>query len=223
MKSPVLRLLLCSVAFSFSAGCGHPGPEGVEVPEFIPQGPFPFVESMDVDMASYDHLDPERKVPTEILSRAVRFFDQNKARITNQRHMTLIDFRQHSSRQRMWIVNMETGRVDAHWTSHGSGSDRNNDGLAERFSNQPGSHASSLGFYLTGTLYTGRNGRSMYLHGLESTNSNAYRRAVVMHGADYVRPGRVGRSQGCPAVERKHIPGMLTKLERGSLLYIHGN
>lgn len=196
--------------------------EGEEHPSLLPKGLFLPIEAMSVDLMAYDHLDPKRQVPTDVLSKAVRYFELNKSKISNKTYMTLIDFRKHSSKQRMWVVNMNTGAVRAFWTSHGKGSDKNNDGYADRFSNVSGSNASSVGFYLTGSQYNGSNGRSMRMHGLDSTNSNAYSRAIVMHGADYVRPGAVGRSFGCPAIERKYVTELLGQLDAGSLLYIHG-
>lgn len=214
--------LLLSFLVSLNANADH-AREGVEHPALFPKGLFLPIEAMSVDLMAYDHLDPKRMVPTDILAKAVRYYELNKSKISNRSYITLIDFRKHSSRQRMWVVDMNSGAVRAFWTSHGKGSDQNNDGYAERFSNVSGSNASSKGFYLTGSQYTGSNGRSMRMHGLEGTNSNAYNRAIVMHGADYVRPGAVGRSWGCPAIERKYVSTLLAQLDHGSLLYIHGN
>jgi hypothetical protein len=67
----------------------------------------------------------------------------------------------------------------------------------------------------------------MRLDGLESTNSNARERAIVLHGADYVSQnyindfGRIGRSLGCPAVEMSVVANLVTKLQGGSLYLIH--
>lgn len=195
--------------------------EGQELPGLIPQGPF--VEPlMSLNLRDYDHLDPKRIVPTDILAKAVAFFDANKTKIQNQNYITVIDFRKHSSKQRMWVIEMATGVVGAYWVAHGAGSDLDQDGYAERFSNMNNSHASSIGFYLTGSQYYGRNGQSLRLHGLSSTNSNAYDRAVVLHGSDYVYAGHAGASWGCPAFERKYVADLLPRLDLGSLLYIYG-
>ena len=57
------------------------------------------------------------------------------------------------------------------------------------FSNKDGSEMSSLGFYRTApTTYTGKHGVSLKIRGLDpGFNTNAESRAVVVHGADYVR------------------------------------
>ena len=80
---------------------------------------------------------------------------------------------------------------------------------------------SSLGAYMTAEYYSGKHGTSMRLDGLQPTNSNARSRAVVMHEADYVRPGLdpIGRSLGCPAVEPRYRQYLLTALKAGALLY----
>ena len=124
------------------------------------------------------------------------------------------------------IVDLSGGRLVArHLVAHGSGSDPANSGWVQRFSNLPGSNASSPGAYVTGQLYHGRHGRSRRLIGLEEDNSCALARNIVIHGAAYVTPeraelaGRVGRSQGCFAVSRSAIDEVLDRLGAGRLLF----
>lgn len=169
----------------------------------------------------YNYLDPQRIVPTVPLTQAINYFKANKSIIANQKYMTIIDMTQKSNKKRMYVINMTTGSVATYLASHGKNSDTNNDGYAERFSNTEGSLMSSLGFYLTDVPYQGSNGLSLRLRGLQSTNSNAYSRAIVMHGAEYVNPSSVGRSWGCPAIERKYIPTLIPALKGKSLLYIY--
>lgn len=173
------------------------------------------------DISEYNYLDPQRIVPTEPLTQAVRYFKKFKSNIANQSYITVIDMTQHSSKKRMYVINMKTGSVSTFLTAHGKNSDRDNNGYADAFSNQDGSLMTSLGFYLTGVTYSGSHGLSLRLHGLESTNSNAYSRAIVMHGADYVNPGYVGRSFGCPAIENKYVNTLIPALKNKSLLYIY--
>lgn len=197
--------------------------EGEDSPENIPDGFFMEPSMMNVDLSTYDFLDAKSVVPSRPLELATRYYELNKSRIKNQRYMTIIDFSKHSSKARMYVVDMQSGGVRTFYTAHGRNSDPDGDGYATQFSNTNGSKMSSLGFYLTGGLYGGQHGQSMYLHGLQSTNSNAYDRAIVMHGADYVQPGSVGRSWGCPAIEMRYINSLLPQLQGGSLLYIHYN
>ena len=99
---------------------------------------------------------------------------------------------------------------------------------AKSFSNKKGSYQSSLGFYITGKTYTGRNGYSMYLDGIEQDlNHAARKRAIVMHGAWYATEkfinnyGRLGRSYGCPAVPIKIHKELINKISDHTVLFIY--
>ena len=117
--------------------------------------------------------------------------------------LTIIDFSKPSNDQRLWVINMETKRLLIHsLVAHGRNS---GELMAAHFSNKINSLQSSLGFYRTGVAYQGKHGLSLKLHGLEKgINDQAEKRAIVIHGAEYVseifvkRNGRLGRSQGCP-------------------------
>ena len=160
-------------------------------------------------------------VPEIPLRKAFAYFDANKKIIKNQKYLSIIDFSQHSGKERFYLIELKTGNVQKLLTSHGRGSDPQHDGYAKRFSNVSGSNMTSLGFMLTAERYTGKHGVSLRLDGLESINSNARPRAIVIHGADYVDPRRpiMGRSLGCPAIEKKWIASLIKKIENGSLIY----
>ncbi|OGR78887.1 MAG: hypothetical protein A2X32_00305 [Elusimicrobia bacterium GWC2_64_44] len=161
------------------------------------------------------------RIPDDLRRKAMEAFSANQGRIENKRYIGVVDFAQHSSRQRFWIIDLQTGAERAMRVAHGTGSDPDGDGFATRFSNVPNSKASSLGPYLTGALYTGKHGKSMRLHGLSSTNSNALSRAVVVHDSNYVREANVrqGRSFGCLAVANSEIAAVLASLRGGALIY----
>lgn len=105
--------------------------------------------------------------------------------------------------------------------AHGKGSDINNDGVIDQFSNTPHSNATSLGLYRVGDAYGGKHGTSYRLHGLDPTNSNAFVRAVVIHSADYVSRNHVGRSFGCPAVSKEVLALLTARGMQNTYLYIH--
>lgn len=164
---------------------------------------------------------PVSQVPADLLRSAVDYLNSHAADFGNRSHLGIIDFSQHSSRPRFYIMDLGSGEVRAVRVAHGRGSDPDHDGFANSFSNQPNSNASSLGFYRTGDTYNGKHGRSMRLHGLSSTNSNAFDRAVVIHEADYVQEAGVkqGRSFGCPAVAASEIDFVISSLGGGALIY----
>jgi hypothetical protein len=174
---------------------------------------------------AYQHLDPSHIVPTDLLKKAVTYFDANKSRFQNQSYMAICDFAKHSKLKRFYIINMKTGAVASYAVAHGKGSDPDNDGIATTFSNSSGSGASSVGYYRTDTTYSGKHGLSLRIDGLSSTNSNVRSRAVVIHGASYSEPsyiasnGRAGRSLGCFAVADSLKTEVVTKLKGGALLF----
>jgi hypothetical protein len=134
--------------------------------------------------------------------------------------IAIIDFSQHSSKERFYIIDMKTGNVETFLVAHGKNSDPNHDGFADVFSNKQDSLMSSQGFYITGESYIGKKGHSLRLDGLSSSNSKAREREIVIHGADYVAPriGTIGRSWGCPAVEFRYVDEIIKRIKNGALL-----
>jgi hypothetical protein len=119
--------------------------------------------------------------------------------------LSVCDFSLSSTQKRLWVIDINNKKVLFNTlVAHGRGT---GDEFATSFSNTPQSHQSSLGFYVTGDVYQGGHGNSLRLHGVdEQFNSNAFERAIVVHGASYVSEQfakvqhRIGRSHGCPAL-----------------------
>jgi hypothetical protein len=142
--------------------------------------------------------------------------------------LTLIDFSKPSQQKRLWVINVDKAKVLYHTlVAHGKASGAD---VPVAFSNRDGSEMSSLGFYRTApTTYMGKHGLSLKIMGLDpGFNTNAESRAVVVHGADYVcedfvrAHGRLGRSQGCPALPVAETPAIVKAIQGGSVLYLHG-
>lgn len=137
--------------------------------------------------------------------------------------VTVIDYSRPSSERRLWVIDLATDSVLYHdYVAHGRNT---GDELAVSFSNQPGSHQSSLGVYRTGETYQGQHGLSLRLDGLEpGVNDRARERAIVVHGADYVSEpfirehGRAGRSWGCPALPVESAREIIPAIAGGQLL-----
>ncbi len=144
----------------------------------------------------------------------------------NREILTLIDFSKPSDQERLFVLDLRERKILCKSVvAHGRGS---GDKYATSFSNTNGSHKSSLGFYRTGVTYTGNNGYSLRLDGLEKgINDMAYQRAIVIHGADYCSPemirstGRLGRSFGCPALPRSVNDEIIDIIKGGTLLFIY--
>lgn len=140
--------------------------------------------------------------------------------------LTIIDFTLSSTKKRMWVLDMTNNKVLYHTlVAHG----KNTGGeFATNFSNTVNSLQSSLGFYVTGETYYGKNGYSMFIDGMEKEfNSKARERYVVVHGASYANPsfinklGRLGRSYGCPALPTALNDDIIDVIKNKSVIYIH--
>lgn len=160
-------------------------------------------------------------LPQAALTHALEYLEANTDHIPNQQYLTLIDFSRFSGEPRLFIINLQTGEYDSLLTAHGKGSDVENTGYAQVFSNIVDSHTSSLGFYLAAEEYVGEYGRALRLDGLSESNSRARERSIVIHGARYVdrKLEKMGRSFGCPAVEYKWINTVVDRLAGGSLIF----
>lgn len=155
------------------------------------------------------------------------FIGYNKIQKKNNDIITLIDFTKPSTEERLYVIDMKQKRLlYSSLVSHGRNSGEN---YATSFSNENGSYKSSLGFYLTENTYEGKNGYSLVLNGLEKgINDHAKERAIVIHGAAYSNPstiasGRLGRSQGCPALPQALSKPIINTIKGGTLLYIYAN
>jgi hypothetical protein len=143
-----------------------------------------------------------------------------------QKILTIIDYSLPSSAKRMWVVDILTNKVLYHTlVAHG----KHTGGLfAKHFSDRPGSHASSIGTFLTENTYFGAKGYSLRLKGLEpGFNDKARSRAIVLHGAWYATQtfarshGRLGLSWGCPAVSPQLVKPIINQIKNGSLIFAY--
>ncbi|HET9278413.1 MAG TPA: murein L,D-transpeptidase catalytic domain family protein [Flavitalea sp.] len=140
--------------------------------------------------------------------------------------IAIADFSQPSTNKRLYIVDLDNYELKFRtWVAHGR---RSGAEMASHFSNKVSSNQSSPGFYVTGSTYQGKHGYSLKLEGVETgINDNASRRAIVIHGADYVNPniipklGYIGRSQGCPAIPMNLHRPVIDQLKDGACLFIY--
>lgn len=164
---------------------------------------------------------------TGVLPAVEGMIAMRNARYSNSRprYWAVVNFSRHSRKKRLYVFDVAIQNVESYRCAHGIGSEGpTDDGMANVFSNESGSHCTSLGIYRCAETYTGSNGYSMRLDGLENTNSNARNRYIVMHGAHYVskdyarKHGRIGRSEGCPALDHKFTTKVIDELKHGSFL-----
>lgn len=115
-----------------------------------------------------------------------------------------VDMKIKSGKNRFFVYDLVNNKIlDEGLVAHGSGSETGIRGDL-KFSNEPNSNCTSLGRYSIGKAYTGMFGKSYKLSGLDATNSNAMKRAVVLHSYPAVPEEEqdyyITNSHGCPMV-----------------------
>jgi hypothetical protein len=151
---------------------------------------------------------------------------EQDGKLGSKKLITIIDFTKPSSEKRFYTLDLEKLEVKYHtYVSHGKNTGWN---TAESFSNVVHSNASSLGFYITAETYVGSKGYSLKLDGQDKGyNDNMRMRAVVMHEADYVseawikKYGRLGRSQGCPALPKEISKKVIDSIKHQTLIFAY--
>lgn len=149
-----------------------------------------------------------------------------KGLIRKKSVLTICDFTQPSSSRRLYVIDVRKKKLLYQtYVAHGQNSGEE---YATSFSNEPESFKSSLGFYLTNRTYTGRNGLSLRINGVDTGyNDMAFKRNIVLHGSSYANPqyvndfGIIGTSQGCPAMPTGISPRIIRAVKGGSCLFIY--
>ncbi|HAP02179.1 MAG TPA: peptidase [Bacteroidetes bacterium] len=152
--------------------------------------------------------------------KALMFCSQKKF---NTDFCFIADMSVHSGKKRFAVWNFKTKNISASGlVTHGCGANgwQTTDSKTKPvFSNIPESHCSSLGKYKIG-----ERGYSVFgmhvkylLYGLDSTNSNAYDRTIVLHSweivpDDELYPEGAPESWGCPAVSNNFMMKLDTLL-----------
>ncbi|MGG7550631.1 murein L,D-transpeptidase catalytic domain-containing protein [Chryseobacterium arthrosphaerae] len=147
----------------------------------------------------------------------------------------LIDMSLHSGINRFFVWDFKTNSISKQYlVGHGCGSNswsKDDSKSNPGFSNEDGSHLSSLGKYkLEGRGYSDWGIHIKYLmHGLEDTNSNALKRFIVFHSWDKMSdeetfPEGSPEGWGCPTVSNnamKEIDPMIQKSGKPVLMWIY--
>jgi hypothetical protein len=154
------------------------------------------------------------------------YFLKEEGKLKNTKVLTLIDYSKSANTKRFFVIDQEQQKIlFKTYVAHGKGSGVE---YPTSFSNNNKSHKSSLGFFVTGQTYYGRHGYSLRLMGIENNfNSNALKRAIVIHGAGYVSKeyilhnGRLGRSFGCPALPTNVNKNIIDTIKNSSCLFCY--
>jgi len=140
----------------------------------------------------------------------LKTFSSNNA--YNTQYSIVIDMSIRSGKYRLFLYDLNTNKILVKGLcAHGHCGNYMKRTI--KFSNVSGSNCSSLGKFKIGAKYQGRFGTAYKLHGLDSTNSNAFSRFVVLHAHSCVPDEEtitgICKSEGCPTVS----PNILKELE----------
>lgn len=165
----------------------------------------------------------QQNISRDAVNLIFRMFDYNQGRIENVNYAVLIDYSLPSTEKRLYLLDLTNGYVQRFYVAHGI---RSGVVEARNFSNYTDSWKSSLGFYYAkGSYLSEKNGLSLYLDGIDKSNSNSRARNIVLHGARYVsddfiqKNGRLGWSEGCFAVSLDDVGYLVDILQTGSILF----
>ena len=156
----------------------------------------------------------------------MKMFAQKRGYST--RYCFLLDMRMESGLKRFFVYDFGKNKAEiSGLVAHGS-CDQNF--LKEaRFSNTPGGGCTSVGIYKVGSAYYGQYGRAYKLYGLESSNSNAFNRAIVLHSYSCVPdeecfPKPICNSSGCPMVSvafLSKLSAIIDQSDKPILLWVY--
>ncbi len=182
----------------------------------------------DLHISKSKILKEAHNLKPEVLSLALKAYtNAEKSGVGVNKHLlTVIDYSMPSAKKRMWVIDLNNSHVLMNLlVAHGKNTGWKD---AKKFSNTPQSRETSLGLFETEQTYSGHNGYSLRLKGLDQGfNNNAESRAIVVHGAPYVSDAfakqynRVGNSWGCPAVDKKYSSQLINTIKGGSLLFAY--
>lgn len=139
----------------------------------------------------------------------------------------IADMHLHSGKRRFFVYDFQKDTIVlAGMVAHGSCNEVFL--TAVRFSNTSGCGCSSAGKYKVGGIYKGRFGTAYKLHGLDTTNSNAYDRNIVLHAYDCIPdnefyPYPICNSLGCAMVSYhflETLSGYIRKSKKPLVLWL---
>lgn len=220
-------LLICALAvLAAAAPVAARSPEANAASKIArPLAPAPTLNASSPDgLPDLSQLAPDADPEVLALGLSAMQCAQAHGTGSDARRLAVIDYSRSSLTPRLWVFDLAQRKLlYKELVAHGQGSGGD---LPNRFSNEDGTHASSLGLFYTRDTYQGKNGYSLRMDGLDTGfNDAAMSRAIVMHGAPYVdagtgrKMGRLGRSWGCPAVRAAMAKPIIDVMKDGQFVF----
>jgi hypothetical protein len=168
------------------------------------------------------------KISAERINEALAFCKQNKM---DTSIAIMVDMSMHSGKNRIFVYDFKQKEIIIEGLcAHGVGG--GSTATKPVFSNKEGSYCTSLGKYkVKGRSYSNWGINVHYkMYGLEKTNSNAFKRIVVLHSYSLVPDQEIypqtlfGQSAGCPVLSdgtMQKIDALLKTKKKPVLLWIY--
>lgn len=170
-------------------------------------------------------------VNSKLESKVAEALKYSKAHKMNTSYCIMIDMSIHSGKNRLFVYDFKKKEIIIKGIcAHGNGG--GSTAYKPVYSNKIGSNCTSLGKYKLGQRAYSNWGINIHykMHGLEKTNSNAYKRIVVLHSytpvpafESYPVP-LFNVSYGCPVVANatmRKIDKLIKSGEKNMLLWIY--
>ncbi len=171
----------------------------------------------------------ETGLTREVFNLAIKGWEKlsKSGKLQNSGIVTIADYSQSSNKKRLYVIDLKNKKLLFNtYVAHGRNTGEE---FARSFSNKVGSFKSSLGFYVTENPIIGSHtGFALTINGVEKGfNDNAEKRAIIIHAADYAtedfirKNGRLGRSQGCPALPPALNKSIIEAIKGGTCLFLY--
>jgi len=166
----------------------------------------------------FNYVKRNSNVSQRALSQTFNFYERNRyKKRLSPNYIAIADYTKTAMEKRLYIINLHSGAVHAHYVAHGKNSGAMG-GRVWRASNRMNSFQTPTGFFKVGKKEGLTSKRYNYLgiEGLEWKNRNAKKRGILLHTANYVNWG--GRSRGCFAITPQDKQQVFSRLKT-ALLY----
>jgi hypothetical protein len=192
------------------------------------------IEKRDT-IVSNNQIEEERNTGIERkVKEALEFCEANDY---NTDFCILINMKIHSGKFRFFVYDFKNTTIErSSLCAHGCGKDnKKSTEIQPLFGNDEGSFLTSLGKYKIGSRSYSQWGINVHykLHGLDPSNSNAFKRVVVLHSFTPVSSSEIypahlpmGWSLGCPVIDDETMKLLDTKLKNSKkpvLLWIYND
>lgn len=161
---------------------------------------------------------------------AMQWYNKQKNNIRNSKYLTVVDYSKSVNENRLYVINMQTLTVEnCVPTWHGKNSW--NTQTTSKFSNNPNSNQTSIGFFRTPSGLKSNSKwtwKWLFLNWMEYSNNNAVNRWIAVHPVwsfFYSRTEKGHKawdstSEGCITIRSADNPGeIMNKIKWDSLIY----